>query len=212
MSKESKILGGILVGIVVLMVGGFMLFGGSSSSKTTGTKVDAAKLTNADAQTVGTGKVQVVEFGDYQCPACGVAHPALKQLADQNANDITFVFRDFPLQIHPNAKPAAYAANAAAVQGKFWEMHNKLYENQKEWVDLPDPTDVFVGYAQGLGLDIDKFKASLKDDAIAAKVQRGIDDGTAINVAATPTVYINGVQYTGAFTYDELKAAVDAAK
>ena len=151
MSKESKILGGILVAIVVVMVGGFMLFGGSSSSSTTGTKVDAAKLTNADAQTIGTGKVQVVEFGDYQCPACGAAHPALKQLVDQNANDITFVFRDFPLQMHPNAKPAAYAANAAAVQGKFWEMHNKLYENQKEWVDLPDPTDVFVGYAQGLG-------------------------------------------------------------
>lgn len=212
MSKESKILGGILVAIVVVMVGGFMLFGGSSSSSTTGTKVDAAKLTNADAQTIGTGKVQVVEFGDYQCPACGAAHPALKQLVDQNSNDITFVFRDFPLQMHPNAKPAAYAANAAAVQGKFWEMHNKLYENQKEWVDLPDPTDVFVGYAQGLGLDVDKFKASLKDDAIVAKVQRGIDDGTAINVAATPTVYINGVQYTGAFTYDELKAAVDAAK
>lgn len=139
-------------------------------------------------------KVIVVEYGDFQCPGCGSAFPQLKTVAEKYKDKIAFVFRNFPLTaIHPNALAGATAAEAASLQGKYWEMHDKLYENQQDWsnVDASKRTDVFVGYAQEVGLNVDKFKADLTDKRIAEKISRDRALGTKLGVDSTPTIYVN---------------------
>src|SRR4051794_37083621 len=120
MSREAKILTGILLVVVALMVGIFALTNGGEVAQTPA--VDSSKLVAADSHKTGTGNVTVVEFGDYQCPACGAAYPTTKKLLDEYNGKITFVFRNYPLTMHANAPEAAEAAEAAAAQGKFWEM------------------------------------------------------------------------------------------
>lgn len=203
---------GILAVIVAAMVGLFVAFNGKTDSSSSAT-TDPAKLQNSSSHTMGTGPVQVVEFGDYQCPACGAAYPGLKELSEKNAADVTFVFRNFPLtQIHKNANSSAQAAEAAAKQGKFWEMHDKLYETQKAWENSTNTAEIFAGYAQQLGLNVDQFKTDYADTKIADLIKADLADGNALGVNATPTVYIAGKKYTGAYSYAALKQAVDEAK
>jgi protein-disulfide isomerase len=202
MTREAK----ILIAIMVVIVGGG-LFAIFSSSKPTTHSSEA--LVRQDSHKLGDGKVQVVEFGDYQCPACGQAYPVTKQLISDYQGKITFIFRNFPLPMHPNALPAAEAAEAAGAQGKFWEMHDKLYETQDEWSGVLDPTNAFTHYASDLGIDADKFK----QDIIAKKYQDIISkdqsDGYSLGVQGTPTFFVNGKQQS-AFDYDSLKNAIDA--
>lgn len=211
MSRKSKIMAAVLVAVVGAMIGLFTLFNGEGGPQAQA--VDQTKLRTESSHTLGTGPVTVVEFGDYQCPACAAAHPALKQLAEQNGSDVTFVFRNYPLtQIHRNAVASAKAAEAADRQGKFWEMHNKIYENQKAWENSGEAAAVFAGYAQELGMNVDQFNSDVADQAIKDRIDADVADGNAVEVAATPTVFINGVKYTGSYTYDALKKAVDDAK
>ena len=163
MQKETKILLGIIAIIVAGMIGLFVVFNGSGTTTT----ADNAKLVREDSQKEGTGSIQLVEFGDYQCPSCGAAHPTTKKLLQEFDGKITFVFRNFPLEsIHKNAMPAAKYAQAAAKQNKFWQMHDKLFEAQQEWSDLPNPANKFAEYAKELGMNADQ----LKTDAAAATV------------------------------------------
>ncbi|HSX01546.1 MAG TPA: thioredoxin domain-containing protein, partial [Candidatus Saccharimonas sp.] len=162
MTRESKILIAVLVLIVGAMVGVFLLANGSGS--TNNPKGDKTALTRPDTYKQGTGSVQVVEYGDYQCPACGAAYPVVKQLQQDLPGQFTLYFRNFPLtQLHANAMLAANAAEAAGAQGKYWEMHDKLYESQKDWSNLAagDAEAKLVGYAKDLGLDADKFKQAV---------------------------------------------------
>lgn len=171
----------------------------------------AAKLVKSDSHTLGTGKVQVVEFGDYQCPACGQAYPITKQILSEYGDKITFVFRNFPLpQLHPNAEAGAEAAEAANAQGKFWEMHDMLYENQDSWSDVSDPTDIFVSYASTLGLDTAKFKKDITSKAYDKYIQSDVSDGYSLGITGTPTFYINGKQQAS-YDYNTLKSAIQAA-
>lgn len=207
MSNEAKILTAILVVVVGGMIGLFALAGGGGDPAPVG---DKSKIIRDNSYKTGSGDIQLVEFGDYQCPACGSVHPTIKQLLKDYEGKITFYFRNFPLtNIHKNALAGAEAAEAAGAQSKYWEMHDKLYETQKDWSDLADPTDVFVGYAKDLGLDADKFKTEI----VAKKYQTIIDqdaaDATALNVQATPTFFFNGEQYTGNSSYASLRDEVE---
>lgn len=150
-------------------------------------------------------KVTLVEYGDFQCPGCGTAEPYVRQLVQEYSDRISFVYRNFPLtSIHPNAKAAAAAAEAAGIQGKFWEMHDKLFDNQKEWssASAKDRGAVFEKYAKDLGLDINQFNEDLKGRAkvegqtvpnVADKIAFDYALGRANNVSETPTFFINGV-------------------
>lgn len=143
------------------------------------------------------GKVILVEYGDFQCPACGSAHPNIRKISEQYKGQVGFIFRNFPLTtIHPNARAGAAAAEAAGLQGKYWEMNDYLYENQNAWVDLTgsNVTDAFVSYAKGLGLDTAKFKTALASDAINQKISFDQAIAKKLNVNSTPTFYLNGVQ------------------
>jgi protein-disulfide isomerase len=139
-------------------------------------------------------KVTIIEYGDFQCPGCKSAAPVMKTIKEKYKNDVAFVFRNFPLPIHGNARAAAAAAEAAGLQGKYWEMHDKLYESQNEWAELSGSTrlDTFAAYAGFLGLDRDKFLADIEKDEIATKINFDKALGTKAGVTGTPSIFVNG--------------------
>ncbi len=136
--------------------------------------------------------LELLEYGDYQCPYCGRAYPIIKKVQSRLGKDLRFVFRNFPLtDAHPQAYTAALAAEAAGRQDAFWKMHDLLYENQES---MSGP-HFFNGLATSLGLDIDKFEADLHDPAIAKKVDDDFESGVRSGVNGTPGFFINGLRY-----------------
>jgi protein-disulfide isomerase len=151
-----------------------------------------------------TASVTLLEYGDYQCPFCGAAHLVLKQLFQIAGDELRFAFRHFPLtQIHPLAQQAAEAAEAAAQQGRFWEMHEQLFEHQ----DRLGARDL-LGYAEAIGLDIDRFLADLEGHVHAARVREDFVSGVRSGVNGTPTFFVNGVRHNGGYDLASLLAAV----
>lgn len=225
MLKDKGLIIGIIATIVLIAGGVFLMSRGSSgSSSSVGSKVSEEILVpKGDYITSGiengnylpassSAKITLVEFGDYECPACGVYHPFVKQLLTEFAGKINFVFRNFPLSQHANAKVSAEAAEAAGLQGKYWQMHDKLFETQTAWSALSDPKGTFLGYAQILGFDEAKFMADLDSQTVKDKIQSDTNDGTLINLSATPTFYLNGVKIENLpSNYDEFKKLVNNA-
>jgi len=142
--------------------------------------------------------IQLLEYGDYQCPYCGQAYPIVKQLQQHFGNDIYFIFRNFPLaNIHPHAKLAAIASEAAARQNKYWEMHDSLFENQKR-LNLTS----IIGYAEELQLDLFKFRVDVTNPTLEEHVESDFYGGMRSGVSQTPTFFINGEKYTGSWEQD----------
>ena len=149
--------------------------------------------------------VTVVEFSDFQCPYCLRASPTLKQLQQAYGDKVRVVWKDFPLtQIHPDAFKAAEAAHCAGEQGKFWEYHDRLFDNQTAL----KPDDLRK-YAADAGLDAEKFSACFTSSRFAERVRDGVALGTQLGVNSTPTLYINGRVLAGAYPLDYLKTVVD---
>jgi protein-disulfide isomerase len=149
--------------------------------------------------------VTLVEYGDYECPYCGAAYPVIKQVQARMGERLRFVFRNFPITTsHPHAEQAAEAAEAAAAQGRFWPMHDLLYENQKNLGDR----DLRV-YAEQLGLDIELFDTELAGHVHAARVRDDFMSGVRSGVNGTPTFYINGVRHDDSYELDTLLAALE---
>jgi protein-disulfide isomerase len=144
--------------------------------------------------------IELVEYGDYQCPYCGRAYPIVKDLLQQAGRQVKFVFRNFPLsKIHPQARMAALAAEAAGLQHKYWEMHDIIYENQ-----IRLHHTALLEYATSIGLQIDQFTADMEREDLAAKVDSHFYSGMRSGVNATPTFFINGEKYTGSWENDDL--------
>ncbi len=217
MSNEIKIIAGISVVTLVLVIGAAFLFGGSSSSQTA-QNAQPIKNTDAlihtDSHEINThSKVTLVEFGDFQCPACGAEYPIITQLLQTYNGKINFVFRNFPLPQHQNALPSAEVVEAAGAQGKFFEMYNMLYTNQSTWGETqPDKAmNYFTQYAKALRLDMNKFKSDVTSKKFANKIQKDVNDGYAVGVNATPTFFLNGVAIQGGLPYNDFKARIDQA-
>jgi protein-disulfide isomerase len=207
MEKETKVLLGIIALVVAGLIGVFMLFNKPGDAATTSTE----SLVRADSQKQGSGSVNLVEFGDYQCPSCAAAHPIVQRLMKEYEGKITFVFRNYPLEsIHKNALLAAKYAEASAKQNKFWQMHDKLYEAQKEWSELGDPAAKFADYATALGMDAAKLKNDANEAAILTLIKRDQTDGDAAGVQGTPSFFIDG-KAVAKSDYDSLKTAIDTA-
>jgi protein-disulfide isomerase len=150
--------------------------------------------------------VTLVQYGDYECPYTGAAYPIIKEVQSQMIERLRFVFRNFPITSHPHAQQAAEAAEAAGRQGRFWEMHDLLFENQKRLRD----EDV-RGYAEKLGLDIELFDKELGEHVHAGRVQDDFMTGVQSGVQGTPTFYINGVRHEGSYDLEPLLAALERA-
>lgn len=151
--------------------------------------------------------VTVIEYADFQCPFCARAHTALAQLQQQHGDRLALVFRHLPLaDKHPFAEAAAEAAEAAAAQGKFWDMHDALFDNQ----DKLNP-GALTAIAGALELDVDRFAAEIEDARYRDRVDRHAAQARALGAQRTPTLYINGEQYEGDSDYDSLAAALEQA-
>lgn len=152
--------------------------------------------------------VTFVEYGDFECPACGAAHPVVKDLRERLGDQVRFAFRHFPLsQIHPHAERAALAAESAGRQGLFWEMHDVLFENQEALED-----DDLLGYAAALGLDMPAFAASMDDVELRKRIREDFMSGVRSGVNGTPTFFINGVRHEGSYQLPALlRALTDAS-
>ena len=152
-----------------------------------------------------TALVTLVQYGDYQCPACGEAYPIVKELLDRLGRRVRFVFRKFPLAtVHPHAESAAEAAEAAGAQGRFWAMHDVLYENQ-EALGGED----LVQYASALGLDESRFAGELTEHVHAARVREDFMGGVRAGVNGTPTFFINDRRHDGSYDLESLLEAVE---
>ena len=209
--KKYSIWGGAIA-IIVAVVAGLVWLVNYSPSSTTGTTVTVAPISSRDmVRGNKNAKAKLIEYGDFQCPACGAYYPLVKQLlADESTNNLQFVYRFFPLvNVHPNAFPADQAAYAAFKQGKFWDMYDLLYTNQNDWVNLPDPTQAFNDYAKKLGLDMTKFVADYSSAETKKYVQDSEDKSTSEGINSTPTFILNGTQITNPQSYADLKKLVN---
>jgi len=133
------------------------------------------------------------EFGDFQCPPCGAFHPILQQMHAEFGDKLQITFREFPLYPnHQHSVVAASAAEAAGLQGKFWEMHDLIYEHQNDWKDKFDVRPIFEGYAKQIGLDIDRWKQDSVSEQVARRITSDGNRGHSMGVSGTPTVFLNG--------------------
>lgn len=203
MSKKAWI---IFAAVCVLILGSLVAL--SNSKKVNVSNIDPNKVQTASEASGNIAdhafgkqdsKVVLVEYGDFQCPGCGGMYPTVKSIKEKYKEQLTFVFRNFPLtQIHPNALVAAAAAEAAGLQGKYWEMHDKLFESQKSWetATVKNRIDIFTQYAKELDLDVDKFKTDIASENVTKKVNYDSAIAKKINASSTPTFVLNGKQLT----------------
>lgn len=183
----------LLIGIVVIALGffGLVWFKGAPADTTVGVIGDYPSFTKGPS----VAKVKITEYADFQCPSCAAMAPIVTDLLSKYPNDIELTFKHFPLtQIHPRALLAAKASEAAGKQGKFFEMHDKLFDGQSTWSSNSKAEQIFIGYATELGLNVDQFKTDLKDAEIAAKIRSNMAEGNKNDVQGTPTFFVNGVK------------------
>jgi len=148
--------------------------------------------------------VTLLEYGDYECSYCGQAYPIVKEVQDELGDDLRFVFRNFPLEeMHPHARRAAEAAEAAGTQGEFWAMHDYLYEHQDALDD-----DHLTEYAAEVGLDVDRFEQALEEESHEERIQEDFLSGARSGVSGTPTFFIDGERYEGRWSVELLTAAL----
>lgn len=136
--------------------------------------------------------VKLVEFSDFQCPACASFQPVIKEIMEELGSGVSLEYKHFPLPMHPYAERAARAAEAAGQQDAFFAYHDKLFENQAVWSRSPNPNVMFFQYAEELGLDMEQFKRHLNASALRDKVRAEQQEGRALNVTGTPTFFLNG--------------------
>lgn len=206
---------GRILGILACLVAfvGFLAWVGNAQDHANDPATLAVAVSDSDwSRGSASAPITLVEYSDFQCPACAAYYPVVKQLHEAYGDQLRIVYRNFPLtQIHPNAQLAAQAAEAAGNQGKFFEMHDALFEGQRTWSGLADPTDTFVGYAYALGLDLEQFQADLTGTAVKQAIADDLASGTRSNVDSTPTFYLNGTEITANIQgFDLFKAVIDA--
>lgn len=210
LSDQLVALGGIFAVVIV----GFAIFFWLAPTPGTVQTFTQDRMVKPDSAMTGstTAKVTLVEWGDFECPACGVLEPVIQQILTAYGKnpDFNFVFRNFPLPQHAHARPAAEASQAAGAQGHFWEMYSLLYENQKDWVDNAQYRTVFDSYAKSLKLDLAKFDAALDAGTYAPLIDRDYQEAGALRLTHTPTLFLNGVEQTDT-SLIALTKAIDAA-
>lgn len=196
----------IFAATTILLLGGLVYLSGQN--KLDVEDVNANTIQEAQPQSGNIGehvygnkdsKVILVEYGDFQCAGCGAAFPTVRQVKEKYKDDIAFVYRNFPItSIHPNALVAAATAEAAGKQGKFWEMHDTLFESQDEWKDatIENRAGIFESYAKELNLDIDTFKDEVAASTTTQKINFDTALGKKQGVNSTPTFFLNGRELT----------------
>ncbi|MEK7482100.1 MAG: thioredoxin domain-containing protein [Patescibacteria group bacterium] len=187
----------ILIAIIIVLIGGFVVLGAylKKNPQNKGPALPIDAITSSDwVKGDKSAKIVLIEYSDFQCPACAVYQPIVKRLSDEFGNKMAFAYRHFPLSQHQNARLAATASETGGRQNKFWEMHDLLFENQENWSDLSKSKaeELFVKYAETLGLNIEQFKNDLDSNEIKNKVNSDLISGETAKVNSTPTFFLNG--------------------
>lgn len=192
--------------VVIVLIGASVVYSKQTAERANeGVVVETHVKGNPDAA------VTLVEYSDFECPACAQFSPYIKELVAEHGDSLRFEYRHFPLiNIHPQAVPAARAAEAAGQQGKFWEMHDKLFENQTAWTRSSSPSAAFNQYAEELGLDMGKFKLHLNSTTITDSINSSFDDARGREFTGTPSFLLNGEKMTFT-TFEEFKEAIVSA-
>ncbi len=202
----------ILIALIVLVVGGFVVL----KKDNEGSSNSGVQPTN-HMKGEGSSGVVLIEYGDFQCSACYQYEPIVKQLFEQYQKQIKFQFRHFPIvSSHPNAFSAARAAEAAAKQGKFWEMHDLLYDTQDPtgktgWVASSNPLSIFEGFAEQLGMNVAQFKTNFASEEVNDFINADIAAGKDIAVSGTPTFVLDGKKIENPSSYEEFVKLIDEA-
>ncbi len=188
-TSQGKTIAGLVLIIVALFAYYFY-----ATSNGAGNKVQDVVISDTDhVRGASAGTVTLVEFADFQCPACAAYEPLVRKAVEDNPTILKVVFRHFPLTaIHSNALLAAKASEAAGLQGKFWEMHDILFDNQKDWANTLSARSLFIEYAKSLSLDEKKFESDINSKAIEEKILAEYQEGVKLGVQGTPTFFING--------------------
>jgi protein-disulfide isomerase len=191
---------------VLAIVGGAVVVGVLLSKQTEtpidlrGNDISGTDHTEGNSQAT----IELIEYGDFQCPACAAMEPIIQKLMQENGGWIRFAFRHLPLkEIHRNAVNGAHAAEAAHNQGKFWEMKSLLYANQTEWSSLPDPASKFMAYAAALDLDEDRFAADMNSQEVRSRVESDYQTAQSLGLNSTPSFFINGEKIATPPTYEK---------
>ncbi len=158
-----------------------------------------------------SSKVSLVEYSDFQCPACGMFYPIVEKITAGNKDTLSFTYRHFPLPQHKNALPASYASEAAGKQGKFWEMSKMIFESQRDWSESATSTQTFEKFAEDLKLDMAQFKTDRDSKETKDKVEHDKATGIASGVNSTPSFYLNGKRLTNPKSEADFVATIEAA-
>jgi protein-disulfide isomerase len=220
--RERKLEGGdlnkgsrrVLIWVVAVIIIGGSIFGVIKLAGKNNVSVDSGSalyaavgasdwiLGNKSAKTV------LVEYSDYQCPACALFYPVVRDLVASNSANIEFVYRNFPLAQHANSRLSAYAVEAAGKQYKFWEMHDLVFTNQSTWSESLTARDIFIGYARTLKLDINQFNKDMDSQEIKDKVEADYQSGIKSGVNSTPSFYLNGKKMAPSNSFDEFRKVI----
>jgi len=208
MDQDSWFGNVILVIIVVSVIGAIVWGLQTSDSQDKNVNIE---VTSEDSfKGIEDAKVTIVNYSDLQCPACKSYEPIISEVIDEYKDKITFVYRHFPLKsIHPNAESAAIATESAKIQDKFWEMKEILFDKQSEWSEESDPKELFIKYAEEIGLDKEKFEQDLENESVISKVDSDYNSGIAIGINSTPTFIVNGRIIDNPQSVDAFKSLID---
>lgn len=191
--RNKRLWTGGIIAVIALLIISFIV-------SQSGDPIDETAFANLEVQGITPNEkgnleseIRLVEYSDFQCPACKNAAPALQELVDNYGDQFVLEYRHLPLRsIHPNAQLAAQAAEAAGIQGKFWEMHDILFENQSEWGQSFNPERFFRTYALELGLNEDRFRFDLESDVVKDAVNADADEAQQLRIPGTPGFVFNG--------------------
>lgn len=213
--KKKKTASILLWSFIILFVAGTVVFMAMQASKNPIAEYSGGSVKAADASDWVKGaplkdtKVTLIEYSDFQCPACGAYYPMVKQLGQEFKN-VSIVYRHFPLTQHANARVAAQAAEAAGQQGKFWEMHNMLFDNQNSWAGSKSAEQIFTAYAQTLELDMEKFKTDFNSAKTKTKIESDYQGAVSV-IDGTPTFFLNDKKLQNPQNYADFRSIIQQA-
>ncbi|KRF06712.1 disulfide bond formation protein DsbA [Nocardioides sp. Soil777] len=216
MRIQTKVAAFVAVALAVVLAAliAVTVRGGEEGPAAADTPEEESALVRSDSHVLGEPgeqDVTFVEFLDFECEACGAAFPIVEDLREKYAGEVTFVARYFPLPGHFNAERAARAVESAARQGEFEAMYQKMYETQESWGEAQVPhDDLFRGFAEDIGLDMEQYDADYASPEVKERVQRDVDDGLSLGVQGTPTFFVNGEPFQPE-SVEDFSAVLDEA-
>lgn len=204
---SSKIFKGVLIALILGLFAG-LFFLTRQGSQTIDNPFEISSIDNVKGN--ADAKITLIEYSDFQCPACANYYPLIKQLTTDFPNDVRIVYRHFPLtSIHPLAIPSAQVSEAAARQNRFWEMHDLLFQNQTNWVNDPKPMEKFKEYARILNLDMNQFEKDFNSKQTKRKISTDRLLANRLELRGTPTFFLNGEKIQNLNAYEDLKKLIE---